>query len=61
MTSSGEVDLHSDSGDRRLNGGVGDEVKGHGICRTSGLRRGRTRAGKRVVHVVDARWQSHRL
>eukprot|EP00959_Pyramimonas_sp_CCMP1952_P211471 4425630-Pyramimonas_sp.AAC.1 len=31
MTSTGEVDLHSDSGYRRLRGDVEDEARGHGV------------------------------
>eukprot|EP00959_Pyramimonas_sp_CCMP1952_P208140 4354020-Pyramimonas_sp.AAC.1 len=31
MTPTGEVDLHSDSGYRRLSGGADDEVNGRGI------------------------------
>eukprot|EP00959_Pyramimonas_sp_CCMP1952_P067182 1402269-Pyramimonas_sp.AAC.2 len=42
MTPTGEVDLHSDSGCRRLSGDADDEVKGYGIRGAGLLRRGNT-------------------
>ena len=39
MVPTGEVDLHSDSGYRRLNGDADDEVQGRGIRGANLLRR----------------------
>eukprot|EP00959_Pyramimonas_sp_CCMP1952_P051341 1072926-Pyramimonas_sp.AAC.1 len=61
MTPTGEVDLHSDSSYRRLNGDADDEVKGCGSRGANLLRRGHTHAGKPVAHLVDAYCKSHRL
>eukprot|EP00959_Pyramimonas_sp_CCMP1952_P413729 8668957-Pyramimonas_sp.AAC.1 len=59
MTPTGEVDLRSDSGYRRLSGDADDDVKGYGIRGANLLRRGNTSSGKPVAHLIDA--QSHRL
>ena len=56
MTPTGEVDLHGDSGHRRLNGDADDEVKGRGVRGANLLRRGRAQSGKPVVHLVDAHY-----
>eukprot|EP00959_Pyramimonas_sp_CCMP1952_P425160 8905456-Pyramimonas_sp.AAC.1 len=61
MTPTGEVDLHGDSGYRRLNGDTEGEVEGHGIRRAVLLRRGEAPAGKPVAHLIDANCESHRL
>ena len=61
MTPTGERDLHSDSGCRRLDGGPDDEIKGYGIRCANLLRRGHTPSGKAVVHLIDAYCKSHRL
>eukprot|EP00959_Pyramimonas_sp_CCMP1952_P198619 4154697-Pyramimonas_sp.AAC.1 len=47
MTPTGEVDLRSDSGYRRLSGNL--------------LRPGNTPSGKPVVHRIDAYFKPHRL
>eukprot|EP00959_Pyramimonas_sp_CCMP1952_P115989 2424738-Pyramimonas_sp.AAC.1 len=55
MTPTGEVDLHSDSGYRRLGGNSDDEVKGYGTRGANPLRRGSTPSGAApVVHLIDA-------
>ena len=59
MTQTGEVDLRSDSGHRRLDGDADTEIKGRGIRGANLLRRGRAQAGKPVVHLVDAHCKSH--
>eukprot|EP00959_Pyramimonas_sp_CCMP1952_P457067 9474241-Pyramimonas_sp.AAC.1 len=61
MTPTGEVDLHSDSGCRRLSGDADDDVAGYGIRGANLLRRGHTSSGKPVVHLIDAYCKSHRL
>ena len=61
MIPTGEVDLHSDSGYRRLNGDEDDEVKGYGIRGANLLRRGNTHDGKPAVHLIEACCKSHRL
>eukprot|EP00959_Pyramimonas_sp_CCMP1952_P242661 5072050-Pyramimonas_sp.AAC.1 len=61
MTPIGKVDLHIDSGYRRLSGGADDDVKGYGIRRANLLRRGSTPSGKPVVHLIDAHCKSHLL
>eukprot|EP00959_Pyramimonas_sp_CCMP1952_P000737 14482-Pyramimonas_sp.AAC.1 len=61
MTPTGEVDLRSDSGFRRLSGDADDEVNGYGIRGANLLRRGIAPTGKPVVHLIDARCESHRL
>eukprot|EP00959_Pyramimonas_sp_CCMP1952_P376735 7890555-Pyramimonas_sp.AAC.1 len=42
MTPTGEVNLHSDSGFRRLSGDAGDDVNGYGIRGANLQRRGNT-------------------
>eukprot|EP00959_Pyramimonas_sp_CCMP1952_P415704 8710304-Pyramimonas_sp.AAC.1 len=42
MTPTGDLDLHSDSGFRRLSGDADDDVKGYGIPGANLLRRGNT-------------------
>eukprot|EP00959_Pyramimonas_sp_CCMP1952_P343099 7187530-Pyramimonas_sp.AAC.1 len=61
MTPTGEVDLHSDSGNRRLGGDADDEVKGYCFLGANLLRHGSAPSGKPVVHLIDARCKSHRL
>eukprot|EP00959_Pyramimonas_sp_CCMP1952_P444282 9301875-Pyramimonas_sp.AAC.1 len=61
MNPTGEVDLHSDSGHRRLSGDADDDVKGYGIRGAILLRRGNTLSGKLVVHLIDAHCKSRRL
>ena len=61
MTHTGEVDLRSDSGYRRLHGDADVEVKGYGIRGAILLRRGHAQSGKPVVHLVDAHCKSRRL
>eukprot|EP00959_Pyramimonas_sp_CCMP1952_P288725 6038139-Pyramimonas_sp.AAC.1 len=61
MTPTGDVDLHSDTGYRRLSGDADDEAKGHGIGGANLLRRGSTPSGTPVVHWIDAHCGSHRL
>eukprot|EP00959_Pyramimonas_sp_CCMP1952_P161388 3374979-Pyramimonas_sp.AAC.1 len=53
MNPTGEADLHSDSGYRRLSGDADDDV--------NLLRRGNASSGKPVVHLIDAYSKSHRL
>eukprot|EP00959_Pyramimonas_sp_CCMP1952_P038896 814403-Pyramimonas_sp.AAC.1 len=53
MNPTGEVDLHSDSGYRRLSGDVDDDVRSYRIRGANLLRRGNTLSGKRVVHSVS--------
>ena len=61
MVPTGVVDLHSDSGYRRLTGEEDDETKGYGIRGANLLRRGHTHAGQPAIHLVDAYCKSHRL
>eukprot|EP00959_Pyramimonas_sp_CCMP1952_P045900 959177-Pyramimonas_sp.AAC.1 len=61
MTPTCEVDLHSDSGYRRLSGDADDDVKGYGIRWANLLRRGNTPSGKPVVNLIYAYCRSHRL
>eukprot|EP00959_Pyramimonas_sp_CCMP1952_P059755 1248165-Pyramimonas_sp.AAC.1 len=61
MNPTGEVDLHSDSGYRRLSGGADDDVKGYGIRGANLLRRGNTSSSKPAVHLIDAHCKTHRL
>eukprot|EP00959_Pyramimonas_sp_CCMP1952_P040174 839906-Pyramimonas_sp.AAC.1 len=61
MTPTGEVDLRSDSGYRRLSGDADDDAKGHGIRGANLLRLGNTLSGKPVVHFTNAHCKSHRL
>ena len=53
MTCKGEVDLHTDSGYRRVNGD-NDEVKGQGMRGMNIIRRGTRLDGKGdAVHLLD--------
>eukprot|EP00959_Pyramimonas_sp_CCMP1952_P244036 5101281-Pyramimonas_sp.AAC.1 len=61
MNPTGEVDLHSDSGCRRLSGDADGDVKGYGIRGADLLGLGNTSSGKPVVHLIDAYCKSHRL
>eukprot|EP00959_Pyramimonas_sp_CCMP1952_P240988 5036656-Pyramimonas_sp.AAC.1 len=61
MNPTGEVDLHSDSGYRRLSGDGDDDVKGYGLRGANLLRRGSTSFGEPVVHLIDAHCKSRRL
>eukprot|EP00959_Pyramimonas_sp_CCMP1952_P220251 4605016-Pyramimonas_sp.AAC.1 len=61
MNPTGEVDLHSDAGYRRLSGDADDDVEGCGIRWANLLRRGITSSGKPVVLLIDAYCKSHRL
>ena len=54
MRCSGQVDLHSDSGYRRLTGEADDELKGYGIRGMNVLRRGTTKGGKAVAHLLES-------
>eukprot|EP00959_Pyramimonas_sp_CCMP1952_P097786 2043714-Pyramimonas_sp.AAC.1 len=49
MTPTGEVDLRSDSGYRRLSGDADDEINGYGTRGANLLRRGSTPSGKPLV------------
>eukprot|EP00959_Pyramimonas_sp_CCMP1952_P116367 2432505-Pyramimonas_sp.AAC.1 len=61
MTPTGDGDLHSGSGYRRLSGDADDDVKCYGIRGASLLRRGSSPSGEPVVNLFDARCMSHRL
>eukprot|EP00959_Pyramimonas_sp_CCMP1952_P002662 54796-Pyramimonas_sp.AAC.1 len=61
MNPTGEGDLHSDSGYRRLGGDADDDVRGYAIRGANLLRRGNTSSGKPVVHLMDAHCNSRRL
>ena len=62
MKCSGEVDLHSDSGYRRMTGEKGDDEKGYGMRGLCVLRRGQRIDGKGdAVHLVETICKSHRL
>ena len=61
MTCNATIDLHSDSGYRRLNGDD-DETKGYGMRGLNVLRRGIAPNGnKNVVHLLDSACKFHRL
>ena len=59
MTCAGEVDLHTDSGYRRME--LVDDVKGYGMRGLCLLRRGMKRDKSRAVHLLDSICKSHRL
>ena len=61
MKPTGEVDIHSDSGYRKLTGDEDDETKGYGIRGANMLRRGSSPSGKAVVHLCEGICKSHRL
>ena len=61
MTCSGHLDLHTDSGYRRLTGEEDDEVKGYGMRGMNVLRKGTARDGRQVIHMLDSICKSHRL
>jgi hypothetical protein len=61
MKPTGEVDIHSDSGYRKLTGEEDDETKGYGIRGANLLRRGNAPNGKAVVHLCEGLCKSHRL
>ena len=57
----GKLELHSDSGYRRLSG-EGDEEKGYGMRGLNAMRVGTSPDGKRqVIHLLDSMCKSHRL
>eukprot|EP00975_Prorocentrum_lima_P067214 12913639-Prorocentrum_lima.AAC.1 len=61
MTCNGTVDIHSDSGYRRLTG-EGDEEKGYGTRGLNVMRCGKRSDGKcDAVHLLDCICKSHRL
>ena len=59
MQCHGNVDLHSDSGYRRLDSEK--DIKGYGMRGLNCLRRGVTTTGEEVVHLLDSICKSHRL
>ena len=61
MTPTWELDLHRDSGYRRLNGDADDEIEGRVVRGANLLRRGRAQSGKPVVRLVDSCCKPHRL
>ena len=61
MTCKGELDLHTDSGYRRMTGEADDDIKGYGMRGMNVLRRGKTRSGKDVIHLLESICKSHRL
>ena len=61
MKPTGEVDIHSDSGYRKLTGEEEDETKGYGIRGANVLRRGHAPNGQAVIHLCDSLCKSHRL
>ena len=61
MTPTDEVDIHSDSGYRRLTGDADDDEKGYGIRGANLLRRGNAHGGRSVVHLVDIYCWTNRL
>ena len=61
MLCDGHLDLHSDSGFRRLTG-EGDEEKGYGMRGMNVMRRGTRLDGNgKAVHLLDSICKSHRL
>ena len=46
MTCSGKLDLHTDSGYRRMTGEADDDIKGYGMRGMNVWRRGKTKDGK---------------
>ena len=59
MKCQGQVDIHADSGYRRLD--AADDVKGYGLRGLTMLRKGKTSTGQNVVHLLDSICKSHRL
>ena len=51
MNLSGDVDIHSDSGDRKLTGEEDDDTERYGVICATLLRRGHATGGKPVVHL----------
>ena len=60
MQCAGHVDLHTDSGYRRLTDAE-EEYKGYGMRGTCMLRRGKDAKHQDVVHLLDSICKSHRL
>eukprot|EP00959_Pyramimonas_sp_CCMP1952_P158394 3312591-Pyramimonas_sp.AAC.1 len=61
MKPTNEVDIHSDSGYRKLTGEEDDDTKGYGIRGANVLRRGNSPQGKSVIHLCVGLCKSHRL
>eukprot|EP00959_Pyramimonas_sp_CCMP1952_P260083 5437898-Pyramimonas_sp.AAC.1 len=61
MKPTNEVDIHSDSGYRKLTGEEDDETKGYGIRGANVLRRGHAPQGKSAIHLGGGLCKSHRL
>ena len=61
MTCSGKLDLHTDRGYRRMTGEADDDIKGYGMRGMNVLRRGKTKDGKDVIHLLESICKSHRL
>ena len=62
MTCTGSVDIHADSGYRRLDGSADDQAKGYGMCGLTMMRRGEsTTDGSPVVHLLESICKSHKL
>ena len=55
MTCKGELDLHTDSGYRRMTGEADDDIKGYGMRGTNVLRRGKTKDGKDLWFTMGIR------
>ena len=61
MKSDPQLDIHTDSGYRRLTGEADDEYKGYGLRGANILRRGTGTDGTPVVHLLESICKSHRL
>eukprot|EP00959_Pyramimonas_sp_CCMP1952_P300842 6293507-Pyramimonas_sp.AAC.1 len=61
MKPTNEVDIHSDSGYRKLTGAEDDETKGYCIRGANVLRRGNSPQGKSVIYLCDGLCKSYRL
>ena len=57
-----KVDVHADSGYRRLSGGPEDVEKGYGMRGLNVMRRGSSiKTGEEVIHLIESICKSHRL
>ena len=61
MKPTGDVDIHSDSGYRRITGEGDDDFKVYRMRGMNLIRHGKDRKGNPVVHLLDAQSKSHRL
>ena len=59
MKCQSKIDIHTDSGYRRLD--TAEDIKGYGMRGLTMMRRGVTTDGRQVVNLLDSICKSHRL